>query len=470
MTARLLSVNVGCYSVGIRMEEPAMPSLKAGDAIVKVADGPERLTIAQVDALLYLPHRSRTLLERALRVPALSEGWQGSFRALLAKAGGDAAVAPGWPGFRPLRVTDVRRESATVTSFRLAPDDHAPARPKAVARQYLTVRVRRPDAPPLIRSYSLSDVPDERGYRIGVKRDGAASRYLHQQVRVGDRLDAAAPRGDFVLRAGTRPVVLISAGVGATPVLGMLHALVRERSTRPVWWLHGARNREEHPFGAEVDALLAALPDGHRVVAYSRSAEADTPGTDHDVSGRLDLAVLEQAGVPRDADYYVCGPDAFMRSIGAAPRRPRRRARARQHRDLRRRRRLPLRHRVGRRPGAARARRAARHRPHRHLPPQQPRRGLGRPVPEPARSRRGLRRARRLRLPQRRLPQLRERPARRRDHVQPASPRTAARRSGPRLLQPTHLRAHLGPLSARPRSVAGRAPPALDARHARPSE
>jgi ferredoxin-NADP reductase/ferredoxin len=293
--------------------------VQAGDAIVKVDDGPERLTIAQVDALLYLPDKSRALLERALRVPALSEGWKGSFRELLAKVEGDAIAAPAWTGFRPLRVAEVRRESATITSFRLVPADDAPSRPIVQPGQYLTVRVRPDDgAPPLTRSYSLSDVPDERGYRISVKREGAASRYLHEHVKVGDVLDTAAPRGSFVLRDGTRPVVLISAGVGATPVLGMLHALAREHSTRPIWWVHGARNRDEHAFGAEVDALLQALASGHRVLAYSQPGTGDALGADYDVAGRLDLAVLERAEVPSDADYYLCGPEGFMRAIGAA--------------------------------------------------------------------------------------------------------------------------------------------------------
>jgi ferredoxin-NADP reductase/MOSC domain-containing protein YiiM/ferredoxin len=329
---------VTCYRVGIRMDEPAMPSLlvahhrpgfylrvleegpvQAGDAILKVADGPERLTVAQVDALLYLPDKSRPLLERALRVPALSEGWQGSFRELLEKTSGDAPTAPAWPGFRPLRVAEVRAESATISSFHLVPTDDAPFGPKAAAGQYLTVRVRpAADASSLTRSYSLSDVPGERGYRISVKRDGAASRYLHERVKIGDLLDVAAPRGGFVLRGGTRPVVLISAGVGATPVLGMLHALVREHSTRPVWWLHGARNRGEHAFAAEVDALLAALPESHRLVAYSQPGPGDALGSDYDASGRLDLASLERANVPTDADYYLCGPDTFMRAMGAA--------------------------------------------------------------------------------------------------------------------------------------------------------
>ena len=324
---------VTCYRVGIRMDEPAMPTLlvahhrpgfylrvleegpvQAGDEIAKVADGPEQLTVAQVDALLYLPNKSRALLERALRVPALSEGWKGSFRELLAKPEDEA---PAWVGFRPLHLAEIRRESATISSFRLAPaDDGGASSPKATAGQYLTVRLRPDaDAPPLIRSYSLSELPDERGYRISVKREGPGSRYMHERLKVGDVLDVAAPRGSFVLRDGTRPVVLISAGVGATPVLAMLHALVGERSRRPVWWVHGARNRDEHAFGPEVDALLAALPNAHRLVAYSRP---DGAKTGCDVSGRLDLAALEQAGVPTDADYYVCGPDGFMRAIGAA--------------------------------------------------------------------------------------------------------------------------------------------------------
>jgi ferredoxin-NADP reductase/ferredoxin len=190
--------------------------------------------------------------------------------------------------------------------------------PVAAPGQYVTLRLRPDaDAQPLTRSYSLSNLPDERGYRISVKREGAGSRYMHEHVNVGDLLDVAAPRGSFVLRDGTRPVVLISAGVGATPVLAMLHALAREHTERQVWWLHGARNHEEHAFGAEADELLAALPDSHRRVAYSRPTHADAPGADHDLQGRLDLTALEQARVPQDADYYLCGPDGFMRAIGS---------------------------------------------------------------------------------------------------------------------------------------------------------
>jgi ferredoxin-NADP reductase/MOSC domain-containing protein YiiM/ferredoxin len=329
---------VTCYRVGIRMNEPAMPTLlvahhrpgfylrvleegliEAGDQIDKVADGPERLTVADIDALLYLPGKPRALLERALGVPALSKGWQGSFRDLLAQLDDGAPSAPAWTGFAPLRVAEIRRESSTITSFLLVPVQDGDPPLVSAPGQYLTVRVRPdPSQPPLTRSYSLSDIADARGYRISVKREGAGSRFLHERVTVGDVLDVAAPRGNFVLRQGTRPVVLLSAGVGATPVLAMLHALAGERSTRAVWWLHGARNHDEHAFGAEVDELLAALPDGHRFVAYSRPSDADTDGAGYDHTGRLDLTVLEAARVPTDADYYLCGPDTFMRAIGAA--------------------------------------------------------------------------------------------------------------------------------------------------------
>jgi ferredoxin-NADP reductase len=157
----------------------------------------------------------------------------------------------------------------------------------------------------LTRSYSLSDVADERGYRISVKLEGAGSRYLHKRVNVGDLLDVAAPRGNFVQREGIRPVVLIRAGVGATPVLAILHALAREQSTRSVWWLHGARNHDEHAFGAEVAELLARIPGSHRLIAYSKRARMDAPGRDYDISGRLDLTALKHAEVPTNGDYYL---------------------------------------------------------------------------------------------------------------------------------------------------------------------
>jgi ferredoxin-NADP reductase/MOSC domain-containing protein YiiM/ferredoxin len=325
---------VTCYRVGLRMSEPRMPALLVahrrpgfyfrvleegevtpGDAIERVERGPEEMTVAEIDALLYLPGHARRDLERALRIPALSEGWQGSFREMLQQHGA-AVDAPAWAGMRAMRVAGIDRESAGVISIRLVPADGEPAAP-ARPGQFLTVRLHPAGDAALLRTYSLSGLPGTESYRISVKREphGVASEYLHTRLRVGDVIDAGAPRGSFVLRPGERPVVLMSAGVGATPVLAMLHVLVAERSARPVWWLHGARNRAEHPFAREARELLAQLPDAHRLICYSH------PGPDDegfDVTGRLSGDVLEPAGVPSDADFYLCGPGPFMHDLGAA--------------------------------------------------------------------------------------------------------------------------------------------------------
>src|SRR6202020_459204 len=117
---------------------------------------------------------------------------------------------------------------------------------------------------------------------------------------------------------GDRPVVLLSAGVGATPVLAMLHALADAGSTRELWWVHGARDGREHAFRAEVERLLASLPDAHRIVSYSRPDPEEAPGPVFDQVGRVSVETIVAAGIPVDADYYLCGPDAFMRSLSAA--------------------------------------------------------------------------------------------------------------------------------------------------------
>src|SRR5215470_3342655 len=285
---------VTCYRVGIRMDDQRMPALlvahhrpgfylrvlregrvQAGDDIVQVADGAEAMTVTEVDALLYLPGHPRERLRRALRIPALPNGWRASFQAMLAQpelpggAAGNAGLAavnppPAWPGFRPLAVTAVDRESDSVVSVHLA-DPRGGAVPPALPGQFLTLRLPEdPRARPLVRSYSLSGAPGADSYRVSVKREphGSGSHFMHDRVRAGDVLEAAAPRGTFILQPGERPVLLISAGVGATPVLAMLHALAGAGSDREVWWLHGARRRADEPFAAEARSLVAALDGG----------------------------------------------------------------------------------------------------------------------------------------------------------------------------------------------------------------
>lgn len=341
---------VTCYRVGLRMDEPRMAALlvahgrpgfylrvrtegqvEAGNEIVKVASGPQRMTVAEMSALLYLPGHPRQELVRGLQIPELSPGWKTSLRALLDQAEGDqgratgntglTAVAgsppPAWAGFRPLRVVGVNAESRSVFSVRLAAADAAPL-PAALPGQFLTLRLHpEVDGPPLIRSYSLSGRPGGADYRISVKQEphGAASGYLRSHLRAGDTLEVAAPRGTFTLADGDGPVLLLSAGIGATPVLAMLHTLAAERSARGVWWLHGARNRTEHPFAQESRALLAHLPNGHAHVCYSRPGADDRLGLDYTTPGRLSADLLDGLEVPRTADAYLCGPPAFMREL-----------------------------------------------------------------------------------------------------------------------------------------------------------
>jgi ferredoxin-NADP reductase len=135
---------------------------------------------------------------------------------------------------------------------------------------------------------------------------------------VGDALDVSSPRGNFILEPGGRPVVLLSAGIGATPVLAMLHALVAARSTRQVLWLHGARDREHHPFAAEARGLARALTQGRYYVCYSRPGPDDRRGEDFDVTGHLSRSVFDEVRLPREADVYLCGPGYFMEAMKEA--------------------------------------------------------------------------------------------------------------------------------------------------------
>ena len=335
---------VTCYRLGIRMDEPRMPALlvahnrpgfyfrviqegevEAGDEIVQIAAGPERMTVAATNALLYKPGHPRSELERALRIPALSAGWRSSFQALFDRAdGGDATGNPGlarqlgpppaWTGFRQLRVSRKHRESSLVTSLTLEAADGYPLAP-ALPGQFILLRLKPvPDAPALLRSYSLSGEPSDTRYRVSIKREphGDAGSYIDSVVRVGDLIETGAPRGSFTLVAGEGPVVLLSAGIGATPVLAMLHALAAAASQREVWWIHGARDGAEHPFTDEVRGLLAALPHGHSHIRYSAPRPGDRPALDFDAAGRLDVRVLQDLGVPRDADFYLCGPATFL--------------------------------------------------------------------------------------------------------------------------------------------------------------
>ena len=284
------------------------------------------MTVAEIDALLYSAEHPLEALRRAVRIPALSLDWQGSMQALLtaAEAGGTTgnaglglgASAPlAWRGFRSVVVASSREESADVRSFEFVDENGSPL-PPALPGQYIMVRIRpRPDVPAVTRSYSLCGPPGAPNYRIGVKNErGLASSFLHQIVRAGSRLEISAPRGSFTLASGATPVVLISAGVGVTPMLAMLHgaATTNAGASRPVWWLHSARDRAHHSFAKEADDLLVALRASRRCVIYSRPAPGDMLGRDFDRSGHLSIELLHEFRIPQDADFYLCGPPRFL--------------------------------------------------------------------------------------------------------------------------------------------------------------
>jgi ferredoxin-NADP reductase/MOSC domain-containing protein YiiM len=351
---------VTCYRLGIRLDVPEMAALlvkhgrpgfyfrvleegevQAGDEVLQVSSGPQSMTVFEINSLLYKPGHPRDRLERALLIPALSAGWRNSFEALLAQAGKDGATTGNagltgpsgpplaWRGFRPLRVARKVRESGNVVSLMLEPTDGQPVA-AFLPGQFVVLRLERPSAPPLLRSYSLSGEPSATCYRVSVKREdqGVASGYIDAKIQVDDVVQASAARGSFTLLPGDTPVVLVSAGIGVTPVLAMLHALAAEASTREIWWLYGTRNGREHPFAEEVRGLLRALAGARSHICYSSPDPKDRQSIDFDAPGRLDVQMLKELNLPRNGDFFVCGPAAFMNdltvglaSVGAKPNR-----------------------------------------------------------------------------------------------------------------------------------------------------
>jgi ferredoxin-NADP reductase/MOSC domain-containing protein YiiM/ferredoxin len=340
---------VTCYRVGIRMNNPQMPALLvshkrpgfylrvieegeigAGDEIVKIADGPQRISIAEIDGLLYLPGHPKDRLEMALRIPSLSVGWRDSLEALLVAdrtlgnvgLSATSAPPPAWIGFHPLRVAAIHRESLNVLSFVLESEDRNPL-PPPLAGQFLAFKLRTDgNSTPILRSYSMSGPQNIGSYRVSVKRgEGAGSQYLHDRIHIGDLLQVSAPRGDFTMAPHDKPdkpIVLLSAGIGATPVLAMLHSLVEARAnSSSIWWCYGARSGKEHPFAAEVQSLLKDLPQGHSIVVYSQPEDTDQEDRDYDAKGHLSLSLLTERNVPKIADFYLCGPTGFLKELTA---------------------------------------------------------------------------------------------------------------------------------------------------------
>ncbi|MCD0504339.1 NO-inducible flavohemoprotein [Bordetella petrii] len=232
-----------------------------------------------------------------------------------------AGKAGGWTGWRAFRVARKQAESAEITSFYLVPADGGPV-PDYLPGQYISLRVYVPElglAQP--RQYSLSGAPGQGQLRISVKREGAVgdapagsvSNLLHARIHEGDILDLAPPQGDFTLDVKrAAPVVLLSGGVGLTPMVSMLNHLVEKGDARQIRFVHACRDRSVHAMKSHVNALVAGRPNVRKVVYYETVAADDQPGHDYDFAGRMDLHSIRDVAVLPDADYYLCGPLPFM--------------------------------------------------------------------------------------------------------------------------------------------------------------
>ncbi len=295
-----------------------------GDAIELVRRDPRRLTVTEVSNLLFFDKENLDATRQALQIPALSHGWKGSFQDRLAKA---EASTQGRPGFRNFIVDRKEPESETITSFYLLPEDGV-ALAEFQPGQFLTFELDIPGhEKPLIRTYSLSDSANPDYYRVSIKREptprdlpdvppGLSSNYFHDQVEVGTKLRVGAPRGKFHLdQESERAIVLLSGGVGLTPMIAMLNAIVRSGSRRPVWFIHGVRNGREHAMGRHVRNIAEENANIRAHIRYSDPEPDDVEGRDYDSPGRVDIPLLKQLLPFDDYDFYLCGPPPFMKSL-----------------------------------------------------------------------------------------------------------------------------------------------------------
>jgi nitric oxide dioxygenase len=230
----------------------------------------------------------------------------------------------GWRDFRNFVVVKKVLESDVIASFYLQPQDGG-ALPPFQPGQYISVKLQIPgERYTHIRQYSLSDSPGKEYYRISVKREdadegkpaGIASTYLHRHVQVGDVLALSAPAGDFVLDTSVEtPVVLLSGGVGLTPMISMLNTLVERQPNRPVTFIHAAWNSRRHAMKRHVEDIAASNRQVKTYLLYSRPKEEDRRSGQYDKEGYIDLPWLQSVLPDNQADFYFCGPVPFMKAV-----------------------------------------------------------------------------------------------------------------------------------------------------------
>ena len=334
---------VPCYKLGIKMHTEGFYSrllqsgrpgfyfrvleqgeVGPGDVIHRLSAHAVGMTVRQMSNLLYFEKDDLDGARRALRIEAMSPGWRQSFETRLAKA--RVAGAAG-QSLRALEVTRKVRESENATSFYLVPVENRPLAP-FLPGQFLPLKLDIPGQyRPVLRTYTLSDSPSAKHYRLTIKREiappgrpdaypGVASNFFHDQVDVGSTVLAQSPRGRFLIDPSReRPVVLLSGGIGLTPMVSMLTAIVESGSQCQTWFIHGARNGREHAMGELVRRLAEAHDHVHAHIRYSRPSPDDTAGQDYDDEGRVDIELLQDLLPDQTFDFYLCGPTPFMQSL-----------------------------------------------------------------------------------------------------------------------------------------------------------
>jgi nitric oxide dioxygenase len=240
-----------------------------------------------------------------------------------------AAAAGGWNGFREFVVDRKTPESEIISSFYLRPRDGGALAPYKPG-QYITIKVEHPSVPTSPRNYSLSDRPDVGHYRISVKREpclapgapaGVVSNYLHDHVHEGDTVHIGPPCGEFTLDPAScseRPIVLLSAGIGITPILSMLKSLAHGRAETPIYFIHAARNSRVHALADEVRQTAAERPNIRTHFRYDAPHTDDVKNNHCDSAGFVDQAFLRDWLPTNDADFYFCGPKPFMTGVFSA--------------------------------------------------------------------------------------------------------------------------------------------------------
>jgi ferredoxin-NADP reductase/MOSC domain-containing protein YiiM len=296
----------------------------AGDIIEKVSEDPVEMTINEVNSLLYFNKDDFNRIEEAIKIKALSPGWKISFEDRLAKVELSEQIQD---NYITLTVSKKIPESQNITSFYLVSEDGEPL-PSFLPGQFLPLKLDIPGQyKPIYRTYSISDSPHKNYYRLTIKREpappdrpdlypGVSSNYFHDQVEPGTKLLAKAPRGKFFLDSKSEnPVVLLSAGVGLTPLISMMNMIVDSGSNQEVWFIHGARNSAEHAMGNHIRKVAQQNDNVHVHVAYSKPLKENLEGGDYDSKGYVDVELLKKILPGNEAEFYLCGPPPFMESL-----------------------------------------------------------------------------------------------------------------------------------------------------------